>query len=152
MTYHQQRDSDSRINPQFTCLLLAHTPGSIFIFLPMLVKSSRIWKEPSSQSRRWLRSFPRLLTRPLLPHSTSLPWLNGVRRLQASATCFLTVSSVTASENSAATCFFPFFIGRAGPGSAGRFPFISSPSTDPRQGSQDAISLQKLQFPKCPSP
>ena len=82
------------------------------------------------------------------PYSPPLPWLNGVRQLQASATCFLRISSVTASENSADTCFFPFFIGRAGPGSAGRFPFIFSRCTDPRQGSQDATSLQKLQFPK----
>lgn len=142
---------DSRIQPPvYMSPTSPYCRELIFIFLPRLVKSSRIWNEPSSsrrRGRRWLRSSPHLLL-PRLPHSTPLPWLNGVRQLQASAICFLRISSVTASENSADTCFFPFFIGRAGPGSAGRFPFIFSPSTDSRRGSQDATSLQKLQFPK----
>lgn len=144
--------SDSRIQPSvYMSPTSLHCREVIFIFLPRLVKSSRIWNEQSSSRRRgqrWLRSSPNLLSLPRLPHSTPLPWLNGVRQLQASATCFLRISSVTASENSADTCFFPFFIGRAGQGSAGRLPFIFSPCTDPRQGSQDATSLQKLQFPK----
>lgn len=119
--------SDSRTQPSL--YRSSTSPHSrTCILRPRLVKSSRVWEETSS-SRGPSRSgygpsHPHLFSRPLPPPSTPLPWLNGVRQLQASATCFLTVSSVTASENAAATCFFPFFIGRAGPGSAGRFPFI----------------------------
>lgn len=133
------------LNPEFTS---PHSQVYIY-FPPEAGQINRIWKEPSSsrgRSRRWLMVLPS----PLLPHSTPLPWLKGDRWLQASATCFFTVSSVTASENSAATCFFPFFIGRAGPGSAGRFPFIASRCTNPRSGKSGSYFPPETTVPEMP--
>lgn len=91
---------------------------------------------------------PDIARRPSL-HSGRLPWLNGVLRLQASATCFFKISSVTASENSTITSFFLFFPIPPGVGSAGRFPFISSRATDPRHADPAALFLWRLQFPEC---